>query len=78
MYDAKPLLVPILGTFVLALALAAVSPIASVVIFFGGCYGLVIYGHRRERQLRGVEPPQLPQATLLDRDRDVTREPGKR
>jgi hypothetical protein len=64
-FDAKPLLVPILATFVVALGVAAISPLASVVIFFAGGYGIVGYGHLKQRKLLPPRP-ELPQATVLD------------
>ena len=69
MFDAKPLLVPIVATFVAALGLAAVSPLASVAVFFVGCYGLIVYGHTRQKRLQSPQPPELPRAKVIESDR---------
>jgi hypothetical protein len=68
-YDAKPLLVPLLVTFVVALGVAAFAPVASAALFFGGSFLIIGYGHLKERKLRRLHQPpvpQLPRATLLD------------
>jgi hypothetical protein len=77
--DGK-LLVLIVATFVVALGVAAVSPFASVMIFFAGCYGLAAYGHARQKKLRSGQPapPVLPRATLVERDRHITGQAGDR
>ena len=68
-FDAKPLLVPIVATFVVAIGVAAFSPLASVVIFFAGSYGIIGYGHLKQKKLQRLQqPPELPKATLLDDD----------
>ena len=66
-FDAKPLLVPIIATFVIALGVAVVSPLASIVIFFAGGYGTIGYGHLRQRKLDQLaKPPELPRARLIE------------
>lgn len=65
-FNAKPLLVPIVATFVVAIGMAAISPVAGVVIFFAGSYGIIGYGHLKQKKLRRLQPPELPRATLLE------------
>lgn len=69
-FDYRPLLAPLVGIFVVAVGLAAISPIASVAVFFGATYAVLGYGLAKERkQLRDPRPP-LPEARVIDRTGD--------
>lgn len=70
-YDTRPLLVPLVVIFVVSIGIAAISPIASVAVFFGASYAVLGYGLAQERKQLRDPRPQLPEARVIDnRDAD--------